>query len=715
MQEIKRKIHWGWRKPFPLIRQTESAECGLACLAMIAGWYGFQVDLSSLRLQFSISPLGMTLSQLIDKAEQLNLKGRAVRLEIEDIGQLALPCILHWDMNHFVVLKRVKGKKLELHDPAKGHLIMTLQDVSRHFTGVALELSPTHTFEIKDIRRKISLTTLLGKTNGLKAALARILCFALALEVLALTGPLINQLVIDEVLVAHDASLLTLIVIAMLLMLVTQMLLSLAKQWATMTMAVNFNMQWTANVFSHLLRLPMAWFETRNLGDISAKFDSVDTIQDTLTTSLLDALLDIILVVGTLSMMLLYSTKLTLIALGATLIYGLLRVSWFSTLRRAAEDSWSASTQESSHFLESLHGILSLRVNGRLAHRESAWRNLNVIRRNADLRESKLMMVYDILQTVIESLTGVAVLWFGATAVLSGQFSVGMLVAYMSFQSRFSVSMTGLIDKAFSYRMLDIYNERLADIVLTAREGVTAPTEAENQSTIPAVSPLAPLSPEEPVLLFDDVTFQYGEFEHEILSHVSLNIMPGEIVALTGASGSGKTTVAKLILGLYQPTAGEIRTLGIAHYQAEYRQIRPRIGVVLQEDQLFRGTIADNISFFAPHCDWERIYACAGSAQIRKDIEILPMGYQTLIGEMGGTLSGGQKQRLLLARALYKTPELLILDEATSHLDVENERLVSQNLRQLNLPILLLAHRTETIASADRVLELALGRLTILR
>ncbi|EOY1433795.1 ATP-binding cassette domain-containing protein [Yersinia enterocolitica] len=285
----------------------------------------------------------------------------------------------------------------------------------------------------------------------------------------------------------------------------------------------------------------------------------------------------------------------------------------------------------------------------------------------------------------------------------------------MSFQSRFSVSMTGLIDKAFSYRMLDIYNERLADIVLTAREGVIAPTEAENQPTILAVPPLAPLSPEEPVLLFDDVTFQYGEFEHEILSHVSLNIMPGEIVALTGTSGSGKTTVAKLILGLYQPTAGEIRTLGIAHYQAEYRQIRPRIGVVLQEDQLFRGTIADNISFFAPHCDWERIYACAGSAQIRKDIESLPMGYQTLIGEMGGTLSGGQKQRLLLARALYKAPELLILDEATSHLDVENERLVSQNLRQLNLPILLLAHRTETIASADRVLELALGRLTILR
>ncbi|WP_261373717.1 peptidase domain-containing ABC transporter [Yersinia mollaretii] len=715
MQEIKGRMHWGWGKPFTLIRQTESSECGLACLAMIAGWYGFQVDLPSLRLQFNISQRGITLQQLLDKAEELNLAGRAVRLEIEDIGQLVLPCILHWDMNHFVVLKAVKGNKLELLDPAKGYLVMLLKDVNRHFTGVALELSPTHAFEIKDKREKVRLTALIGKTQGLKKALVKILCFALTLEIFALTGPLVNQLVIDEVLVAHDSSLLTLIIIAMLLLSSMQVLLSLVKQWAVITMAVNFNLQWTANIFTHLLRLPMAWFETRSIGDISAKFDSVDTIQDTLTTSLLDALLEIILVAGTLSMMLIYSTQLTLITLGTALIYGLLRVFWFTTLRHAAEDSWSASTQESSHFLESLRGVLSLRINGVLAHRESIWRNLNVTRRNANLRESRLIMVYDILHTIIESLTGAAVLWFGASAVLSGQFSVGMLVAYISFQNRFSVSMTGIIDKAFSYRMLDIYNERLADIVLTEREGSIASQNTENCSAIISQPVLPTRSPDEPVLVFNDVTFQYGGSNNEILSHVSLNIMSGEIVALTGASGSGKTTVAKLILGLYQPTGGEIRTLGIAHSQIEYHQTRHSIGVVLQEDQLFQGTIADNITFFAPNYDWERLYACASSAQIQQDIEDLPMGYQTLIGEMGGTLSAGQKQRLLLARALYKAPKLLILDEATSHLDRDNEKLVSQNLRQLGLAILLIAHRPETIASADRVVELALGQLVILR
>ncbi|WP_413507159.1 peptidase domain-containing ABC transporter [Serratia proteamaculans] len=709
--DVTEVINWGWRKRLPLIRQTESAECGVACLAMIAGWHGHRVDLPTLRAQFNVSQLGMTFSQLMSCAELLHLSGRAVQLELEELHQLALPCILYWDMNHFTVLKRVRGQTLELHDPARGQVKMSLREADRHFTGVAMELTPTHQFAAKDQRKKIRLMDLIGKTQGLKAALGRIFCFALALEVFALIGPLINQLVIDEVLVALDASLLTLIVIAMLLMAATQTLLELARQWATLTMAVNFNMQWTANVFHHLLRLPIGWFEARNMGDISAKFDAVDTIQDTLTTTLLEAFLDVLLVVGTLTMMFFYSAKLTLVALVAALVYGLLRLFWFSTLRKAAEDSWVAGTQESSHFLESLRGVLSLRVNGALTPRESVWRNLNVARRNAQLRESKLMMVYGIMQTVIGSVVGAAVLWLGASAVLAGQFSVGMLVAYMSFQGRFSSSINGLIDKLVAYRMLDVYNERLADIVLAARED--AASQAAGGAGVPSAACVWPS--DRPALSLDQVSFSYAGTEREILSQVSLQIMPGEVVALVGASGSGKTTLAKLVLGLYPPTAGVIRTLGIEHRQADYQQVRQHIGVVLQEDQLFRGSIADNLTFFSSRVDKQNLSECARLAQLEQDIDKLPMGYQTLIGEMGGTLSAGQKQRLLLARALYKQPRLLILDEATSHLDINNEMLIGRTLRQLGLPILLIAHRPETIATADRVIELAAGRIRSLK
>lgn len=709
--DVTEVINWGWRKRLPLIRQTESAECGVACLAMIAGWHGHRVDLPTLRAQFNVSQLGMTFSQLMSCAEHLHLSGRAVQLELEELHQLALPCILYWDMNHFTVLKRVRGQTLELHDPARGQVKMSLREAYRHFTGVAMELTPTHQFAAKDQRKKIRLMDLIGKTQGLKAALGRIFCFALALEVFALIGPLINQLVIDEVLVALDASLLTLIVIAMLLMAATQTLLELARQWATLTMAVNFNMQWTANVFHHLLRLPIGWFEARNMGDISAKFDAVDTIQDTLTTTLLEAFLDVLLVVGTLTMMFFYSAKLTLVALVAALVYGLLRLFWFSTLRKAAEDSWVAGTQESSHFLESLRGVLSLRVNGALTPRESVWRNLNVARRNAQLRESKLMMVYGIMQTVIGSVVGAAVLWLGASAVLAGQFSVGMLVAYMSFQGRFSSSINGLIDKLVAYRMLDVYNERLADIVLAARED--AASQAAGGAGVPSAACVWPS--DRPALSLDQVSFSYAGTEREILSQVSLQIMPGEVVALVGASGSGKTTLAKLVLGLYPPTAGVICTLGIEHRQVEYPQVRQHIGVVLQEDQLFRGSIADNLTFFSSRVDKQKLSECARLAQLEQDIDKLPMGYQTLIGEMGGTLSAGQKQRLLLARALYKQPRLLILDEATSHLDINNEMLIGRTLRQLGLPILLIAHRPETIATADRVIELAAGRIRSLK
>lgn len=692
-------LEWGWRRRLPLVRQSETAECGAACLAMIAGWHGHRVDLATLRAELNVSPLGMTFTQLSEGAERLGMHGRAVRLELDELKLLATPCVLYWDMNHFVVLKRVRRNVLELHDPARGLVTMSLQEANRHFTGVALELTPTHRFETKDRRRKIRLTALIGKTHGLKAALARIFCFALALEVLALIAPLINQLVIDEVLVALDAGLLSLIVIAMLLLAMVQMLLELAHQWATLSMAVNFNLQWTANVFHHLLRLPIGWFEARNMGDISAKFDAVDTIQETLTTTLLAAFLDLLLVIGTLSMMLLYSVKLTAIAVAAALLYAVLRLGWYTTLRRASEASWVAGTQESSHFLESLRGVLSLRVNGALGPRESAWRNLNVARRNANLRESKLAMAYDIMHSTLASVVGAAVLWQGAGAVLGGQFSVGMLVAYLSFQGRFSASINGLIDNVFAYRMLDVYNQRLADIVLTAREDAAAAEGGE----LPAA--------EGAVLQLDRVSFKYGEKDREILSQVSLQVMPGEVVALVGASGSGKTTLAKLVLGLYRPTAGTIRTLGVDHDRHAYAAQRRHIGVVLQEDQLFRGSIADNVTLFSPQRDMARIEECGRLAQLGDDIERLPMGYQTILGEMGGTLSAGQKQRVLLARALYKRPKLLILDEATSHLDVDNEALVSRTLRQLGLPILLIAHRPETIASADRVVELRDGRI----
>ncbi|WED22395.1 peptidase domain-containing ABC transporter [Vibrio sp. JC009] len=700
--EMISQLDWGWGKKLALVRQTESAECGVACLAMIADWHGHKISLRHLREKFGITQHGMSFARLIECAELLKLSGRAVRLDLDELDQLSTPCILHWNLNHFVVLKSVKRDKVVLHDPANGVVQQTLAEVNKHFTGIALELTPTHDFKKRYEKEKTKLSELIGKTIGLKASLIKIFVFALVLEALALLLPMLNQIVIDEVLVGYDENLLILIIFAILIITATQTLIGLAKEWATISLSVNFNLQWTANVFHHLFRLPVEWFEKRDIGSISAKFAAINVIQNTLTTSVIQALLDLVLVIGTLVLMLLYSPVLSAIAIIAAFIYVLLRFVWFGAFKRAEENTWEANTQEESYFLETARGVLSLRVNGTLPWRESAWRNLNIRRRNAQLYELKLGMIYNTINISIISLVSASVLWFGANLVLSGEFTIGMLVAFLSYQGRFSGSISSLIDKYFEYKMLSIYNERLADIVLTQKEvnydyGIAS---AQLKSTVDSTE----------LIDFSNVSFSYGTNEPLLLNKASFKLKQGEIVALVGPSGCGKSTISKLLLGIYQPTSGHIKFFGNSNLSV--KEVRQRIGVVLQEDQLFSGSIIENITFFGSKLDEELLVQCAQKAGVHDDIERLNMGYHTLVGEMGSSLSGGQKQRILIARALYKKPELLILDEATSSLDIHTESLVCQKFREIGLPILMIAHRPETIASSDRVLLLKDGLIT---
>ncbi|WP_394152001.1 peptidase domain-containing ABC transporter [Vibrio maritimus] len=689
-------INWAWCKTLPLIRQTEKAECGIACLAMVADWHGYKTDLRSLRAKCAITQHGMSFARLIECGALLKLSGRAVRLDLHELEQLATPCILHWNLNHFVVLKKVSRKKIEIHDPANGALILSYDEVNKHFTGIALELTPTHDFEEKTESKEVRLSTLIGKTVGLRGALGRIFVFALVLEVLALTLPIFNQIVIDEVLVGYDKNLLVLVVGAILLITATQTLIGLAQQWATIKLSVDFNMQWAANVFHHLFRLPVDWFEKRDIGSIGAKFSAVDVIQQTLTTSAIQALLDLVLVIGTLSVMLVYSPQLSIIAIAAALGYVALRFAWFGAFKRAEENTWEASTQEESYFIETVRGVLSLRVNGTLPLRESCWKNLNINRRNAQLHEQKLSMVYNTMNVTIVSLVSATVLWFGANLVLDGLFTIGMLMAFLSYQGRFSASISSLIDKYFEFKMLSVYNERLADIVLTEKEPDTVPDNLRLPTVI--------INECDNAIEFDNVYFSYGKDQPPILNGASFSVRNNEIVALVGPSGCGKSTISKLLLGIYSVTKGNIIYFG--NKSMTSKSLRSEVGAVLQEDQLFSGSIIENITFFANELDEEWLVECARRAGVHEDIERLNMGYHTLVGEMGSSLSGGQKQRILIARALYKKPKFLVLDEATSSLDIYTESHVCQMFKAINIPILMIAHRPETIASADRVLLL---------
>lgn len=686
------------RMRVPVVLQTEAAECGLACLAMVAGAHGLRTDLPTLRRRFSISLKGVTLADLVRMAGELKLAPRALRAELHQLAQLRTPCILHWDLNHFVVLTGVSRGMASIHDPAHGERRLPLAEVSRHFTGVALELQPAAGFEPRVERQRVRLGDLLGPVHGLGRSIAQILVLALALEGFMLLAPLFMQWVVDEVIVSGDRDLLVTLGTGFVLLVVITAATAAVRSWAVLVLSAQLNLQWLVNVFAHLLRLPVAWFEKRHAGDIWSRFGSVQQIQRTLTTSFVEALLDGLLVVLTLAMMLAWAPVLAAIAVAAVTVYGLLRALYFRPLRRATEDALVFEAQQSTHFLESLRGVLAIKLFNAQADRQSRFASVVVDAMNAQVAIRRLELGFATLHRLLFGLERVAVIWVGALLVLDQRLSVGMLFAFMAWREQFAQRVSSLIDRAVELRMLRLQGERLADIVLTPPES-DAPTL------------LAPGRELAPRIELRDVAFRYADGEPEVLSGLSLVIEPGESVAIVGPSGCGKTTLLKIILGVHAPTRGEVLVGGQPVSRLGLAAWRDLVGTVMQDETLFSGSIADNICFFDAQPDLAWVEQCARAAAVHDEIEAMPMGYHTLIGDMGAALSGGQKQRILLARALYKRPAILLLDEATSSLDVERERTVNQAVRQLALTRVIVAHRPETIASAARVIALDQGRI----
>ena len=682
----------------PLLLQAEAAECTLACLAMVAAAHGLDTDLATLRQRFSLSLKGATMADLMRMAGVLQFNPRAVRADTDQLDQLALPCILHWDFNHFVVLVGVRRGVATLHDPARGVRHMKPAELSRHFTGVALELTPAASFAPKVERQRVSLRALLGPVRGLKRTLAQILILALGLEVFVLGSPFLLQWVVDDVVVSADRDLLVTLGLGFGLLVLLQATTAALRSWAVLHLSASLNLQWLGNVFAHLMRLPVAWFERRHAGDVWSRFAAVQQIQKTLTTHFVEALLDGLLVLATLAVMVFYSVMLSVIVLAAVMAYALLRWAFFRPLRQATEETLVHEAQQASHFLESLRAVQAIKLFNRQADRQARFMNRVVDAMNAGLATRKLELLFAVLHRLLFGLERVAVVWVGALLVMDHHFSVGMLFAFVAFKEQFAQRVSALIDKAVELRMLRLQGERLADIVL-------AQPESEG--------PLrAGVLPAEARIELRNVSFHYGQSEGEVLRHFSLTIEPGESVAIVGPSGCGKTTLLKVMLGIHVPQAGEFRVGGQTLADLGLATWRSMVGTVMQDDALLSGSVADNISFFdaAPDADW--IVECARAAAVHTEIEAMPMGYHTLIGDQGGSLSGGQRQRLLLARALYKRPRILLLDEATSALDVDHERLVNQQIRKLNLTRVIVAHRPETIASASRVVVLHEGRVS---
>lgn len=699
------QLDFGGRRKVPMIRQAEGSECGLACLAMVAGFHGYEIDLLALRRRYQTSLKGATLRDLLRVAEDMNFSTRPVRGEVEDLRHLTLPAILHWDLNHFVVLtqisRRGSGLRYHINDPASGPAILSEAEMARRFTGVVLELTKSERFRPYVERTKLRLNQLWSRMEGFWPALRQVLLLSAILQLFALVAPFFLQIGIDSVLPGADGDLLLVLALGFGGLAVVAMITSWVRALVMVRLSSSLSYQVTVNLFHHLLRLPLPWFERRHVGDIVSRFGSTKPVSDILSQGLITSCIDGAMAFITLALMFVYSPALATLALAAVGLTSGLRFGFFEVLKQTNINAITANAREASAFIESIRGAATIKAFGEEGNRQRLWQQKKADAANAEIKAGRLNSGFTAGQEFILAIERVVFVYFAISFAMSGDLSLGMVFALQSYRQQFLGATTNLVQQAINYRLLDMHMSRIGDIALSEPE---APAQSNSLD--------APLETRTPVKIeLRNVRFRYAPNEAEIITGVNVAIEPGEMIALVGPSGGGKTTLLKIMMGLLEPTYGEVLIDGQPIGSYGLARWRKEIGSVAQDDALFAGSLADNICMFDAEPDNDRIKEAAESASIHHDIERMPMRYHTSVGDMGSVLSGGQKQRVVLARALYRQPVALFLDEATAHLDPGTEYRVGEAVRLLECTRVVIAHRPQTVQRAHRLFHVGDGQL----
>jgi len=686
----------------PFIQQSEASECGLACLAMVAGFYGLQTDMPTLRRRFSVSLKGATLTAIMGIAEAIGFNARPLRGEIEHLSDLALPAMLHWDLNHFVVLTKItrglRGPRFHIHDPARGERVITQSELSRHFTGVVLELAKSETFQPRIDRAPLRIGQLWSKMSGIGSALRSILLLSLILQIVALATPFYLQLAVDTVFPSFDLGLLKMLALGFGGLMLIQMMTGWLRSLILVSFGSALSYQIVVNLYRHMLRLPLPWFEKRHVGDIISRFGSTKPISDLLSQGLIAAVIDGLMAFATLALMLVYSPLLAGVALVAWVLFAALRIAFFQSLRMRNVDAITTAARESSSFIESVRGVAAIKAFGQEGNRQRTWQQFKADAVNAEIRLSRLSALFDSGGQLILSLERILFVYLAISMAMTGDFTVGMIFAFQAYKQQFLDASTRLVEQAMRYKLLEVHLGRISDIALEKTELPAVPRSETREQIRGSIE-------------LRSVYFSYGAGESQVLRGVNLKIEAGEMVVFIGPSGGGKTTLLKIMMGLFAPIHGEVlvdgkplAALGVEHW-------RRSIGSVSQDDMLYAGTLAENIAFFDPEIDMDRVIEVARLAAIHLDIEQMPMRYDTLVGDMGSALSGGQRQRVLLARALYPDPDVLFIDEGTAHLDPQSEAQVMETLAVLPITRIFSAHRALPIKLASKAIVVAEGRI----